>query len=248
MNNNGFFSQPQPMSGSMVVPKDPEPELITPKKDHSRLVLIILLVVFVIGTMVLAGLATYLYIEKNEAENNLDAKINTAVASAIATQIAADDKNCEAKLKESKTYFVGPADYGSLSFEYPKVWSVYIAADASDGKDFEAYVNPDHVPSTANKDNIYLLRIKITNTTFDKTAEEYAKFVEKGTMTVENRTVNGHNLSIYKGELKESTSKEKRTGYVTLIKIRDKTAILQTDSLDFVDDYNSILNTITFNS
>ena len=37
------------------------------------------------------------------------------------------------------------------------------------------------------------------------------------------------------------------SGFIVIFKIRDKTAILQTDSVLFKDDYDKLLETVTFN-
>ena len=59
--------------------------------------------------------------------------------------------------------------------------------------------------------------------------------VEKGTETTAN---------LYTGTIPNT----ELSGYIVIFKIRDKTVILQTDSVLFKDDFDALLKTITFNA
>jgi hypothetical protein len=74
--------------------------------------------------------------------------------------------------------FSGPADYGQLTFEYPKTWSVYVAAPATNGGDFNAYFNPIQVDAVG-KDTINALRVTIRNKSFEDVTAEYQKAMDK---------------------------------------------------------------------
>ena len=63
-------------------------------------------------------------------------------------------------------------------------------------------------------------------------------------MTVSTTVVNGINVNVYTGKLDSDLM-----GIVCIFKIRDKTAIIQTDSSNvFKDDFYRILKTIRFNN
>ena len=138
---------------------------------------------------------------------------------------------------------MGPDDYGQLTFQYPKTWSVYIADSAANGGDFHAYFNPVQVEAVSD-DTVNALRVSIVNKLFDVVAAEYQKAMEKkdSNLTMESVTVNGFSANRYTGTIPGTDL----SGYIIIFKIRDKTAIVQTDSVLFADDYNKLIETITF--
>ena len=72
--------------------------------------------------------------------------MNLAVAEAKKEQATLDEDKFAQREKEPNRQFVGPDDYGRLTFDYPKTWSVYVARDTSRGGTYEAYLNPITVP------------------------------------------------------------------------------------------------------
>ena len=182
----------------------------------------------------------------NEANDDVQGQIDKAVAKAKDEQAT----RLYAEFAESEKYpfkvFSGPADYGQLTFEYPKTWSVYVADPATSGGDFNAYFNPIQVDTVA-KDTINALRVSIVNKPFDTVAAEYQKAMEKkdSNLKMESVTIHGNiAANRYTGTIPGT----ELSGYIIIFKIRDKTAIVQTDSVLFADDYNKLIETITFNA
>ena len=180
-----------------------------------------------------------------ERTRDLDSEVSKAVA------IAKDDTimRMEAEFSEREKYpyktFAGPADYGSLTFEYPKTWSVYVAAAADDGGDFNAYFNPIQVDAVG-KDTINALRVTIRNRSFEDVVAEYQKAMEKkdSNLSMESVTVFQAAANRYTGTI-PGTELE---GIIVVFKIRDKTVIMQTDSMFFKDEFDKLLQTVTFNA
>ncbi len=63
-------------------------------------------------------------------------------------------------------------------------------------------------------------------------------------LTMESETVNSFSANRYTGTIPGTDL----SGYIIIFKIRDKTAIVQTDSVLFADDYNKLIETIKFNA
>ena len=175
----------------------------------------------------------------NELEENVNLKIEQAVSEAKTEQALADAE--EAK-KDTRT-FTGPTDYGQLSFDYPKSWSVYIASDASKGGDFTAYLNPIEV-EPVSESTVYALRVTIRDKDFETVTKEYQKYLDKGELSVETTTVDGVTANRYTGKLPNT----ELNGVIVIFKIRDKTAILRTDSTLLVKDFDTVLSTVKFNA
>lgn len=183
--------------------------------------------------------------------------LNTDIEGQVAAKVATEKAEIEQKLesefeeREKSPYYqlLGPEDYGSLTVIYPRTWSVYVDNDASNGGDYIAYLNPGQVNHVAN-DTINALRISILNKSYDSVIQEYQKSVEAGTLNVSIRPINGQNANVYEGELPGTGGSKNNSGLigaVAIFAIRDKTVVLQTDASVFLDDFNIILDNVTYN-
>lgn len=245
---------PQGMPGAMpqVMTPDGRPMVQQPlapppkKKDTASLVKTIVIIVLLLVAMTFIGLFVWMTMQyEKERSRDLDSEIEAAVAAAKDEQAT----KMEAEFLEREKYpyktFAGPIDYGQLTFEYPKTWSVYVAAAATDGGDFNAYFNPIQVDAVG-KETINALRVTIRNKSFEDVAAEYKKAMEKkdANLTVEAVTVAGTAANRYTGTIPGTDL----SGIIVVFKIRDKTVIMQTDSMLFEADFNKLLETVTFNA
>ena len=85
------------------------------------------------GFMVLAltGLTIWLFMGYSDYKNNSDQKVAAAKVAAKEEQKNADEAEFTEKEKLPTRTYTGPADLGSVSFQYPKTWSVYVAKQSS---------------------------------------------------------------------------------------------------------------------
>ena len=107
------------------------------------------------------------------------------------------------------------------------------------GGDFEAYLNPKEVNPVSNS-TINALRVRIRDTSFDSVAKIYESSLKNGKLTLRTETVGGVLANIYAGEISNNMR-----GAVMLLKLRDKTVLLQTDSEIFLDDFYRILESVS---
>ena len=221
------------------------------QKDVSGLIKTIVIIILSLITVTFIGLFIWMFMQYNEAQSDVDGKIALAVSEAKDEQAAKDEDEFLEREKYPYRTFSGPADYGQLTFEYPKTWSVYVAADASNGGDFSAYFNPIQVDEVG-RDTINALRVTIENKSFESVAEGYQRDVDRkdSKLTMESVTVGNAEKGItvtanrYTGVIPGTDL----NGYIVIFKIRDKTAILQTDSVLFGEDFDKLLSTIVFNA
>lgn len=216
-----------------------------PKKDIAGLIKTIVIIILSLVALTFIGLFIWMFIQYDEARSDVDGQISLAVAAAKDEQAAKDEEEFLEREKYPYKTFSGPADYGQLSFEYPRTWSVYIASDAANGGDFKAYLNPVQVDPVADS-TVNALRVTIRDKSFDTVVAEYQKAMDKknSNLTVESVTVNGITANRYTGTIPGTDL----SGYIVIFKIRDKTAILQTDSVLFQADFDKLLETIKFNA
>lgn len=255
-----MYNQPTPPSGSVVDPRGPAQFAPPPpgkvptnsgaplstqrsfrepkeKKSHSLVETVILIFMTIIA-IVFIWLFLQKYAEWEAVKTDVDGQVDAAVAMAVAENTTKLENEFAEREKEPQRDFMGPADYGSLSFKYPKTWSVYIAKDAASGGDFEAYLNPVEVnPVSATQINA--LRVTIRNTAFDSVVKTYDNLVKNGKVQFSTRNVGGVLANLYTGDLPNGIH-----GAITIFKLRDKTVMLQTDAELFIADYYALLDTV----
>lgn len=247
-----YFSNQTSSASSNLLNKDfsqmtdeerKEAERIARAKNRVDLLKTIGLIVASLLAVLFVGLFIWMTIKWNEANTNVQGKIDVAVAKAkneLQTKLESD---FEEKEKYPFLTFSGPSDLGSLNFEYPKTWNLYIPEDASRGGEFNAYLNPGQV-NVVSDTTVMALRVTIKSEQIDRVLEDFNSKVQSGEMTVASKVVNGVNVNVYTGKLDSDLQ-----GIVCVFKIRDKTAVLQTDSSNvFRADFERILSTIRFNS
>lgn len=241
--------QTQDFSSMNTIPTVPQSPMVpVSEKDNAGLIKTIIIIVVSLIAVTFVGLFIWMFLQYNELSEDVKGQIDAAVTEAKDEQAA----KMEAEFSEREKYpyrtFSGPADYGELTFEYPKTWSVYVAADASNGGDYTAYFNPVQV-DTVGRDTINALRLVIRDKNFDDVASEYQRALDRNNsgLTVTSITF-GKNNDVTGNRYSGKIPNTDLNGYIVIFKIRDKTAILQTDSVYFQDDFDKLINTITFNA
>ena len=229
----------QPTPGVVPSAINPAPSKTT-LSDNSDLIKTIVIIGVSLIAAVFIGLFIWMTARYNEASSDTNTKIDQAVAEAKKTQAEELEAKYAEEIKYPYNTFAGPVDYGELSFEYPKTWSVYIESDAAKGGDYKAYLNPREV-NPVSRDTVNALRVSIVNKSYEDVVSEYSKSEELQVSVV---TVNSFSGNRYTGTIPSTNLK----GIIVILKIRDKTAILQTDSMLFEEEFNKLLETVTFNS
>ncbi len=235
----------QTASGGVPVVTQAAPAV---KKDNSGLIKTIAIIALSLLAVTFIGLFIWKAIEAAEAQSDLDEKIDDAVAEATKEQASKLEKQFAEREKDPFREFSGPTDYGQLSFKYPKTWSIYVAESAISGGDYSAFFNPIQV-DTVGKDTINALRVMIRNDSFDDVTAEYQKYVEDDDepLAIESVSI-GVDDKITANRYTGTIPDTEMYGIIVTFKIRDKTAILETDSAKtFEEDFNRLLSTVTFN-
>ncbi len=234
------IKRPQQMFTAEQVAK-----MMEPKKDVAGLIKTIVIIIVSLIAVTFIGLFVWMFMQYDEARTDVDGQIAVAVAEAKDEQAMKDEAEFLEREKYPYKTFSGPADYGQLTFEYPRTWSVYIAKDASNGGDFEAYLNPGQVDAVSNT-TINALRVTIRDKSFEEVAAEYQRVIDKkdSNLSVSTMTINGTTANRYTGTIPNT----ELSGFIVIFKIRDKTAILRTDSVLFQSDFDKLLETIQFNA
>lgn len=251
-------AQPQPAQPGQVSPQPMQPGqgissngTINPaamntqpaKKRNTQLIETIILIVVSVIAATFIGLFIFMYIQWDESHTNVQGQIDAAVAKAVEVNTTKLQDEFTEKEKYPYKTFTGPEEYGSLSFEYPKTWSVYIAKDNADGGDYEAYFNPDQVSPISNT-TINALRLSIVSRSVEDVTKSYDGNVKRGLLnrSAYQFTKTNESANFFEGELPTS----KLQGVAVVFKLRDKTAVIQTDAQIFREEYIKLLSTVSY--
>jgi hypothetical protein len=213
----------------------------TPESGFVDKQVIVIVCLSIFGALAL-GFGIWSFINYTDQKTNVDGKIDQAVATAKKDQADSDAAKFLAQDKQPNREFVGPDDYGRLTFNYPKTWSVYINKDVTtQGGTYEAYLNPVSVPAVSSTQQ-YALRVTIEEKDYDQVISGYAALVKKGSLRSSSVTANGVNGTRLDGSFNSNIR-----GAAVIYKIRDKTLTLRTDANTFLPDFNALITTIKFN-
>lgn len=197
----------------------------------------ICLIVTIAGLIILA---VWLYVNYDDQKTNVDGKVAESVAVAKKEQADDDEAKFTEREKEPNYEFAGPEDYGTVSFKYPKTWSVYVAKDGSSGGTYEAYLNPLKVPTVSTSQQ-FALRVLIESKDYNSVIASYDNLVKKGKLSTSSVKVGELSGTRLDGYFSDDIR-----GSAVLFKIRDKTLTIRTDAMTFKTDFENIINSITF--
>lgn len=193
-------------------------------------------------TLVFAGLAVWAYLGYDDQKTNVDSKVALAVADAKKTQADTDEAKYSELLQQPYVEFVGPDDFGRVTFDYPKTWSAYVAENGSKSSDYEAYLNPVKVPPVSSKQQ-FAIRVAIDDKSYADTLSSYSSRVKKGDLKSSTTSASGQNGTRFDG----SFSNDIR-GSAVIYKVRDKTLTIRTDADTFKPKFDELIKSLTFNT
>ena len=203
---------------------------------------IIAIVLLGLAFIAAVGFGGWAFLQYTDYKDNFELKSGLAVNDAVKIQADQDATKLEEAMKEPNRQFVGPDDYGRVTFDYPRTWSVYEATDVSGGKGtYEAYLSPLVVPPV-NEDQKYALRVTIDDENIDRVLANYERDVEEGDLKTSSFKASGISATRIDGNFSETIR-----GSAVVFKIRDKTLTVRTDSNTFTKDFEKLIKTIKFN-
>jgi len=221
-------------------PQQPEPTE-NYESGGNRLIMIIVLVILLIAALVFGGWA---FKGMRDYKNNSDQKSAAAVAAAnkkltdqLQAQFAQEGKS------PTKT-FRGSATYGSVTFKYPKTWSAYVDTTNS-SEPINAYFNPVEVPGVQSG-AAYALRVELVNQDYSQVIQQLNSNINSGRLTAKAymppklKGVANVSPGIYfSGQVNVQDQSQK--GYMLVIRVRDKTLQIYTESQEYQSDFNDIV-------
>ncbi|MCL2451794.1 hypothetical protein FWD20_02885 [Candidatus Saccharibacteria bacterium] len=191
------------------------------------------------------------FTQMNDYRTDVDGRVSTAVEAAKTEQRTELENEFDERYQRPNVVFTGPANFGSVTFEHPRTWSVYVENDGQDGSGYAAYFNPGFVPRI-DEDTPYALRVEVINSSFKDREEFYRGMIENGAKltatTVRLADASTDPASAYgKGVRLDGQFRETINGAAVLFDIRGRTLAIYTDKQNYVSEFNNILKTLKYN-
>lgn len=228
-----------PQNTPLVTMEQAEIEHLTKKTKKGNLIQNSVIAVLGILMIMFAVLFFMKDSEYKKLNKDIDATVASEVADLADARLTELEQEFDERDKKPYSTFVGPEDYGRLQFSYPRTYSMYVVSDATDGKDYQAYFHPNQVQAI-DSSHVYALQLDILNSPYDTVVTGF----EGESLTRRSYSVNGQNAAYFTGTLPGTEF----DGYMVVIKIRDKTVVLRTFDVIFKQDFDQIIDSITFNS
>lgn len=204
---------------------------------------LIFAIVFGLFFLGASGFGAWAFMGRQDFKNNVDQKVDTAVGVAVQNAETAKDAEFVELEKLPTRVFTGSATYGSLSFEYPKTWSVY-AQEVGSSTVLDVYAHPGVVPGLQSKQP-YALRAEILSAQYDTETEKLLRLVERGEIVAQ--AFRPAKLENVLGLRVDGALDQDTTGAAIYLPLRDRTIRISTESPEFLKDFNDIIvPSITF--
>jgi len=144
--------------------------------------------------------------------------------------------------------FQGSSTYGTVSFNYPRTWSAYVD-ESSSSQPLNGYLHPKQVPAVSGDKSTFALRVEVVNTSYSAVLQSYDSKIKAGDLKaaayVPPKMVGVANLQ--PGTKLDGEITTGQQGSIVILKVRDKTLKVYTQSLDYLADFTGvILPSLTF--
>jgi hypothetical protein len=166
--------------------------------------------------------------------DNADKIAYQAAEAARNEQLMIDEESFDERMKQPYAEFVGPSDYGSIGFNYPRNWSAYNSKDDSSG--YEVIFYPNVIPQIT-KDTPVALKVGVINNNYEAELANHESAIKNGKLSAAPFTTNqGQQGVIFNGNLNNNF-----VSSFVLLKLRDKTIMIQTDTDKYLNDFDEII-------
>lgn len=204
----------------------------------------VFLIIALVGALIFGGWA---FMGRQDFKTNSDKKIAAAVDSAKKTQADELQKAFAEQAKLPYKTYKGPTTYGSVTFDYPKTWSGYVDESAS-SEPINGYFYPGILPGLQSKAS-YALRVELIDTDYSSVLAQRDSQVKDGSVRasayIPSKMVGVTNVQT--GTRLDGALDSGTNGSMIIVKVRDKTLTVYTQSNDFLNDFNgTVLPSLTF--
>lgn len=206
-----------------------------------------LAIVLLIGAI---GFGYWAFSSRQDYKNNVDAKINTAVTTAVSREDKVKDAQFAEEAKKPLKVYQSPQAYGSLMVSYPKTWSAYVDDSGSSGSNggslVDGYFAPGAVPSITDKKSVFALRVQVLSQGYAPVVQALSGQQQTGKLTISAYALPKLPKTVgvkVVGQLPNQTSNVT----MVILPLRSQTLEIWTEGTQYLSDFNgNILPNFTF--
>lgn len=212
------------------------------RPNHNQVGSVIVTVLLVVALVSSLGFGMWAFSDAQSAKSDVDTQIANATAAAV--KEAEDAKDAEFAEEEKNPFkrYIGSETYGTLSFDFPKSWSVY-EVDNTSNAILNFYAHPNSIPGLENDVN-FAFRVQILDSPYESEAGRLQSAADNGSVAVE--PFRAENVPSELGIFATGEVVNNKQGAMVILPQRDKTFRLWTESETFVADFQNIIATIDF--
>jgi len=208
-----------------------------------------ILLVLLIAVGIFAGIS---FKDKNHYKNDVNQIVASAVNTAKQQQMTTDQAAFAVQSKLPYKTFTGPVALGSISFRYPKSWSAYVDQTSSD-QPIEGYFYPGTVPGLTSG-TAYALRVELVSDDYTTVIQNITSQGQSGSLKAAaylppkmKKVANVQPGTLFTGAIAQDSQGNNLNGEMLVIRVRDKTLEISTQSNNFISDFNNtVLANLTF--
>jgi hypothetical protein len=212
---------------------------------------VLLIVLLTTALVAVTGFGWWAYQQRQDYKNRFDQKVAEEVVKAKADQKTQLEKEFAEKEKSPNKTFQSSATFGTVTFNYPKTWSGYVE-QSNNNQPINGYFFPDIVPAIdagGSTPTAFALRIELTSEDYAQAVKQFDSQIEQGQVKAVAYVppkmagvTNAQTGTRFDGELEEGIR-----GSMVVIKVRDKTLKIYTQSTQYLTDFNdTVLSSLTF--
>jgi len=184
-----------------------------------------------------AGFGYWAYQSRQDYKNNVDKKIQDAVVISDQKLSTAKDKEFAEKEKLPLRTYTGPSAYGSVSIQYPKTWSAYVADNSDADPYLDGYFYPGTVPNIAKDKATFALRVQVVQQSYSELLASFQSQIDDGSIKVS--AYKSAKVPNVVGSRLDGAVEPEKNGTMILLPLRDKTLKLWTNSTQFQSDFET---------
>lgn len=220
---------------------------MTSKNQNGSVASFVVISILALTLVAAAVFGGWAFMSRQDFKNNSDTKAAVAVEAAKKVQATElQQQFAEQEKLPTKTY-KGSTTYGTVTFAYPKTWSGYVDESASN-EPINGYFYPVIVPGLQSK-SAYALRVELVDTDYVSILQQHDSQIKDGSARasayVPPKMAGVANVQ--PGTRLDGALDQDIEGSMFIVKVRDKTLQVYTQSNDFLNDFNNtVLPSLTF--
>ncbi|MGI9027644.1 MAG: hypothetical protein ACR2FM_02240 [Candidatus Saccharimonadales bacterium] len=180
------------------------------------------------------GFGAWAFIGQQDYKKNFDEKVAGEVTVAVDKAKTEKDNEFFEREKNPLKNYTSSAQFGTLSFQYPKTWSAY---ESEENNQLKLLMQPNLI--SANPAAAQSLRVEVINTAYDQAVSQLDSLIKQGKVKVVTYSL--PKLPSVVGLRIDGQIEDKKTGATVFLPLRDKTIKISVESSDRINDFNTII-------